>query len=484
MMHMQSLPLVSPPELSAIFAWRQGKPIDVRDFLCDVQQLAAAMPASSHVLNTCHDRYHFSVGFAAALVRGMVSLMPSTRTPDTVAQLRAFAPDLFSLSDAPCDLDLPHMPYPDMQGAQTACQTPEMPMIAADQLVAQVFTSGSTGTPIPHRKTWGALVHCIRAGAARLHQAANCNGRLSLIGTVPPQHMYGFESTLLLALQGGVALGAAHPFYPADVATALACIPAPRLLVSTPVHLRALLAADVSLPPIAAVMSATAPLAAELARELETRLGAPLLEIYGSTETGQIASRRTAQTDVWELFPDVRLSTPGSAPRPAPRGGQENLGMARRFLESTHAAGITQAHGGHLAGPVPISDVIESLNATHFRLLGRSADMVNIAGKRSSLAHLNHQLGTIPGVRDGAFFMPEPTGSGVTRLMAFAVAPGLHKDALLAQLRLRIDPAFLPRPLVLLDALPRNATGKLTHASLAELAAAPANLCEVEADDD
>jgi hypothetical protein len=80
--------------------------------------------------------------------------------------------------------------------------------------------------------------------------------------------------------------------------------------------------------------------------------------------------------------------------------------------------------------------------------------------------------------------MPEPTGSGVTRLMAFAVAPGLHKDALLAQLRLRIDPAFLPRPLVLLDALPRNATGKLTHASLAELAAAPAHLCEVEVDDD
>jgi acyl-coenzyme A synthetase/AMP-(fatty) acid ligase len=458
MMREPSFPLVSSSDLDAIFAWRQGKPISVRDYLCDVHSLAAAMPASRHVLNTCHDRYHFSVGFGAALVRGMVSLMPSTRTPDTVAQLRAFAPDLFSLSETPCDLDLPHMPYPEMRSMQTSSQAPEMPMIAADQLAAQVFTSGSTGAPTPHRKTWGALVHCMRASAARLGMTHHPSGRLSLIGTVPPQHMYGFESTLLLALQGGVALGAAHPFYPADVAAALASLPAPRLLVSTPVHLRALLAADVNLPPLAAVLSATAPLAAELALELEARLGAPLLEIYGSTETGQIACRRTSRTDVWELFPDVRLRT--------------------------DATGSTLAQGGHLADPVPISDVIASLDASHFRLLGRSADMVNIAGKRSSLAHLNHQLGAIPGVRDGAFFMPDTQGSGVTRLMAFAVAPGLRKAALLAQLRLRIDSAFLPRPLVLLDALPRNATGKLTHASLVALATSQTHLCEVETEDD
>ena len=47
------------------------------------------------------------------------------------------------------------------------------------------------------------------------------------------------------------------------------------------------------------------------------------------------------------------------------------------------------------------------------------------------------------------------------RLCAFAVAPGLEAPALLQVLRERIDPIFLPRPLVLLDQLPRNATGKL-----------------------
>jgi hypothetical protein len=55
--------------------------------------------------------------------------------------------------------------------------------------------------------------------------------------------------------------------------------------------------------------------------------------------------------------------------------------------------------------------------------------------------------------------------------MAFAVAPGVERATIVAQLRSRIDPVFLPRPLVLVDALPRNAAGKLTRDALTVLAA-------------
>ena len=61
------------------------------------------------------------------------------------------------------------------------------------------------------------------------------------------------------------------------------------MLITTPVHLRTVLADDLELPPLDLIVSATAPLSQELAREAERRFGAPLLEIYGSTETGQIA---------------------------------------------------------------------------------------------------------------------------------------------------------------------------------------------------
>src|SRR5262249_37976567 len=154
--------------------------------------------------------------------------------------------------------------------------------IEQDTLAAFVFTSGSTGTPLPYRKTWGRLVNCVRIEAERL---GLLDGRLhTIVATVPPQHMYGFESTVLLALQSGGALSAARPFYPADIAAELQSVPRPRILVSTPVHLRALLAAEIPLPPADLLMSATAPLSQNLAREVEERCGSRLLEIYGSTE--------------------------------------------------------------------------------------------------------------------------------------------------------------------------------------------------------
>jgi acyl-coenzyme A synthetase/AMP-(fatty) acid ligase len=101
-------------------------------------------------------------------------------------------------------------------------------------------------------------------------------------------------------------------------------------------------------------------------------------------------------------------------------------------------------------------------------LHGRTADLVNVAGKRSSFAYLNTQLNAIPGVVDGAFFLREGlTGStGVVRLGAMVVAPGLSVAALTEHLRQRIDPVFLPRPLLLVEQLPRNATGKLPQQAL------------------
>ena len=98
--------------------------------------------------------------------------------------------------------------------------------------------------------------------------------------------------------------------------------------------------------------------------------------------------------------------------------------------------------------------------------------MVNIAGKRNSLGYLNHQLTSIPGVSDGVFFLPdEAEPDGVTRLTAFAVAPGLTAAQLAEALRERIDAAFMPRPLYLVDALPRQLTGKLPREALRKLAA-------------
>jgi acyl-coenzyme A synthetase/AMP-(fatty) acid ligase len=256
--------------------------------------------------------------------------------------------------------------------------------------------------------------------------------------------MYGFESTVLAALQGGGALCAERPFYPADVCAALERLPRPRVLVTTPFHLRTLLDDVTQPPPADLLLCATAPLSAELARLAEERFAAELLEIYGCTETGQIATRRTAREPAWRTLPGVQLEV---------RDGR------------------AWASGGHVEQRTAIGDVIEPLAADRFLLHGRVSDMVNVAGKRSSLAFLDAQLMAIDGVTDGVFFMAEEgAADGVTRLAALVVAPGMRREELLAQLRRRLDAAFLPRPLIMLERLPRAASGKLPLEALRELA--------------
>jgi acyl-coenzyme A synthetase/AMP-(fatty) acid ligase len=427
-----------------VVAYRSGKPVLVRHFLADVARVAAALPAGDHVLNVCSDRYRFTVGFAASLVAGKISLLPSTHTPEVIRQLEVFAPDAFCLTDdSACEIELPRILFP--EAATSALSKDAVPDIDAGQLAAYVFTSGSTGTPLPYKKTWGRLVRCVRDGAQRL---GLLDGRHTIVATVPPQHMYGFESSVLLGLQTGSAICAERPFYPADICTILAQAPRPRVLISTPVHLRALLAAEVDLPEVDLVVSATAPLSRDLAREVEDEFATRLLEIYGSTETGQIATRRTAQTLEWQLWPGVTLTL------------QDD--------------GQAWAQGGHVEQPTPMCDVLELTEGDRFLLHGRMADLVNIAGKRSSLAYLNHQLNSIHGVLDGTFFLLDDShasSTGVTRVAAFVVAPGLNAAALTEELRRRIDPVFLPRPLMFVERLPRNGTGKLPQEALRALAA-------------
>ncbi len=401
-------------------------------FLLDVAALAARLPAHRYVLNLCADRYRFVVGFAAALCRGQVSLLPPGDAPGILAAVAADYPDLYALTDHPGPAGLPSLTFPDDLAADDPpAGVPEIP---AAQPALILFTSGSTGRPAPVPKSWGVLVRSALAAGERLGVV----GGGTVIGTVPHQHSYGLESAILLALQHGLAIEAGGLFYPADIRAAIDRARQPVILVTTPVHLKTLVAAPDGMPPVELILSATAPLPAALAAQAEACFGARLIEIYGCTEAGQVATRRTVRDAAWHCLGGVNL---------AERDGQ------------------TYASGPAVEGTALLQDAIAPAGPGKFHLGGRSADLVDVAGKRTSLAHLNHLLHSIDGVRDGVFFMGEG-GRGVARLAALAVAPGLRAQDISRALRRLTDAAFLPRPLILVDALPRNALGKLPREAL------------------
>lgn len=428
------LPLLR--DADRIVAWRGREAVDAARFLGDVAAIAAALPERSHAINLCEDRYAFLATFCAIASRGQINLLPAARTPAAIEETLAAYAGSYAIGDS------------DAFGAAVTRIAPlgangrssTVPMLDAAQVVAIGFTSGSTGQPKAHTKTWASFHASTVANARGLCDVLPRDACAHVVATVPPQHMYGIEMSVLLPLLAPFAVHDSRPLFPADVAAALADIDAPRVLVTTPVHLRALLRDAFDLPPLAAITSATAPLSQELAAAAEARFGAPVVEVFGSTETCVIAQRRCALGEDWRLRDGIAL-------RPQPDG--------------------TLVDAPHFAAPIVLADLVELLPDHRFRLRGRHADLVEIAGKRASLGDLARRLAALPGVEDAAVFqLDEADAAGVCRIAALVVAPGRSEADLLDELRRSIDAAFLPRPLRKVAALPRNETGKLPRAAL------------------
>ncbi len=436
--------LLGEADHDRLFAWRNGRGVSVREFLGDVAQAASLLPASGSAINLCEDRYCFAVGFCAAASRGHATLLPSSRAPQAITDVRSAYPGSYLIGDwQSCDADADMIRLPGFgsttQQAALNCAAIE---VSHTQIAAIGFTSGSTGLPKANVKTWenfrlgsGLNIEVLTKvlGLADGHSA-------NVLATVPAQHMYGMELSVLLPLFGPFPVHSGKPFFPADIAAELASLPAPRILVTTPVHLQALLRESLALPPIAAIVSATAPLSRELAQAAESRYQAPVIEMFGSTETCVIAHRRTANEVDWHSYRSVELSPQ---------------------LDGTLVS------GAHLPVPILLQDVIELRPGGRFRLCGRNADLLEIAGKRASLADLTRRLQSLDGVEDAVVFQLDPGGgSEIRRIAALVVAPGRSDKELLAKLRRAIDPLFLPRPLRLVARLPRNETGKLPREAL------------------
>ncbi|MBC7982848.1 MAG: acyl-CoA synthetase [Candidatus Obscuribacterales bacterium] len=426
-MQTDTLPLLATASLHRSLVNYRGRLVDVAQFTATVQALLPHVPTAKFVINLCENRYHFLLSFIVACLREQITLLPPNQTAGTLSDLQANYPDHQVFDDARVERLLSLSP------ADAASNAPEW-RIAAERVVALTFTSGSTGIPQAHSKTWRCLVRNAQLAAAEVLGGAGTN----LVATVPAQHVYGLETTAISALVGECAVFDGKPFFPLDVPLALAAMPEPRTLVTTPTHLRALVDAKIQLPALQRIVSATAPLAVELAEQIERAWRVPVFEIYGCTEAGIMAMRRAIESPMWRTF----------------TGG---------LLTVTDEGALYAAP--QLSSGVPLQDIIESVTPTTFYLRGRSTDMIKVAGKRLSLQELTQRLLAIDGVSDAIVFVPHADA----RPAALVVASNRSAAEILAVLGNHIEAVFLPRPLILLDKLPRNAVGKLPQSVLLEI---------------
>lgn len=429
--------LSAPDKAHDIFLWRNGAPLTRAQFLAEAMSIAQQLPPGKFVLNLCEQREPFLLAFAAAIIAQRTQLMPAARGDDALAELSAAYPDNLPVTD---HVVRRWRAAPAVTGRMADLVPPD------DQQVFIGFTSGSTGRSQPQSKRWRALAASARLNAAAIRGALGLpdHAPLSIVCTVPPHHMYGIELTVLLPLFANMSAHAERPLFPADVARVLSQPARPRVLVSTPLHLRALAESSLEFPALDLIISATAPLDPALAQLVEQKFGAPLLEIFGSTETGVVATRRPALQPEWQLHEGVVFD---------PR------------LDSTRIS------APWFDQPQELQDVFEMRGPRNCMLLGRNADLVEVAGKRASLADITRRLRAVPGVEDALAFQPEATGTGIAnRIAALVVSRTLSAPEIARQVASSLDAALVPRPLLLVDSIPRDQIGKVSRARLLQLA--------------
>lgn len=437
-----SLSMMPGFQRGRVFFWRRGQAVSHDQFVNQCLALSKQLPSAPCFVNLCEDKYLFVLSLCASLLRGAISLFPPNRLANTIDDIAADYPGALCLSDASVEgLDVPLWRV--SEPTTHLSDLVEAPAVGRDEDAVIVFTSGSTGKPQPHRKRWSDLM----LGAWLASKRFGIDASASVITTVPAQHMYGLELSVAVPLAIGAAADNGTPFFPEDIRLTLERSPPPRILVTTPVQLSSCAESDIDWPQIAFVISATAPLSPELAERAERNLRTRVFEIYGCTEAGSMASRRTCDGPSWRWYDSVVART-----------GEGSVTIDADFLPT----------------PVTLADVLEIDDGGGFRLLGRSSDMIKIAGKRASMADLNIKLNGIDGVADGVFVVPEEREGVVQRLAAVVVAPTLKREALLARLRKLIDPAFVPRKIQFVERLPRNHAGKLPRRLLLEMLGADA----------
>ncbi|MFM0603618.1 AMP-binding protein [Paraburkholderia sediminicola] len=442
--------LSADPEVSVVNApvCRDGATVlDRAAFRARVSTLVSLVqPQAARRYALCiDDPFDFACALFALFACGKEPVIPANATPGYLA-------DLANAYDAVLtDADLPQV-VRDACAAADVAHARDTSYTIDPQAPLTLYTSGSSGTPKPIRKTlaqFNAEVHTLEK------QWGALVGDATMLASVPHHHIYGLLFRVLWPLAAGRAFDRVISIEPLHLQTQIEQCGA-TVVVSTPAQLSrwpALPGFAALTPAPRAFFSSGGPLALEAAREYAAAYGAAPLEIYGSTETGGIAWRRQDQSDAWQ-----------------PVGGIE----VRRDEEG--ALNVRSPHLDH-TGWHRTDDKIAFDADGRFRLQGRLDRVLKLDGKRVSLPELEARLALHPYVAQAAIVPLE--GASRERVGAVVALTEAGSEALREEGRVHLaqtlrrhlaayfDAVVLPRHWRFRLTLPFDARGKLPVAAVA-----------------
>lgn len=316
------------------------------------------------------------------------------------------------------------------------------------------LTSGSTGAPRPLAFTDAQMLADGRQVCSGMDiRASDVN-----FGLIPFGHSYGLGNLVLPLLAQGTGIVCGTAALPHAMAESIVTWK-PTVFPAVPAVLNALVGSDVDparLQSLRTIISAGAPLTADVAEAFFAKFGRKVHNFYGSSETGGITYDVTGDA--------ARKGRGVGTPLP---GVQLTFDRGQRFtVESAavHTIGNRQRHANRLGVHQP-ADLGVLTPEGELVLLGRAGRFVKIAGRRLNLAEVERALKQMPGVRD-ALVTSHPARADA---LAAAIATDLTTDDVRAGLRERLAGWKIPKKFVILSAFPLTARGKTDTASVRQL---------------
>ncbi|AOO66476.1 AMP-binding protein [Sulfurospirillum halorespirans] len=241
---------------------------------------------------------------------------------------------------------------------------------------AMFFTSGSTGFPTGAFKSKENIETDMEA---LLLEFGNFHIK-KVVATVPFIHIYGFLAALLLPLKLDVDLLFKEHFLPHDL---LEHAKPHHLVVTTPLYIKSLLRLDEAKDLSQTIfISSTGPLSAEIAKEFTDTFNTTLIQLFGSTECGSIAFKKQDDT-FWSPFQGVEATL----------NAEGLLHVKSPFISKTlWQEGLVQTNGEIQSFDYAI------IEKGKFQLIGRSSNIVKIAGKRYSTTQIEEILEAMEGI--------------------------------------------------------------------------------------
>lgn len=332
-----------------------------------------------------------------------------------------------------------------------------------------LFTSGSTGEPQKEVKSWQQLIREVQTLESCWGDHLGFDSHI--VATVTHQHIYGLLFKLLWPLATGRTFFSRICHYPEQWLERIrGSMPNHIVLISSPAHLKRaphIVDLRVSQGRVSCIFSSGGPLSAQAAQYVETETCAPVIEVFGSTETGGVAERRQSiDGDLWRALPSVELESKSCAVDDNRQNGVTCQALQVRSPYSTHAAWYA------------MNDCVEFSSDGRFRLLGRSDRIVKMEEKRISLNAIEQYLALSPWVQETASVVVEGRRAvlGVVVVLSDtgyqALATQGRKALVLAlktHMQSYVEDVLLPRKWRFVCELPRNSQSKLMPLSLQKM---------------